>query len=84
MAIEIYVEEKKRELKSKQRELYDLAYMTSVFVGKVFNGHNIPKIEELFPDEQNDASEDKVDNSWIIIKEKMIDFANEANKRRHK
>ena len=84
MAIEIYVERKKRDLKSKQRELYDLAYMTSIFVGKVFNGHTLPKIEDIFPDEQETPQEEKIDNSWVIIKERMIDFAQEANKRRHK
>lgn len=82
MAIDVHVEIKNKETKSKQNLIYDLAYMTAVFVGKVFNGSTLPKIEEIFPEEQKEEPEEVIDNSWIIIKERMIDFANEANKRR--
>ena len=88
MATDSFIENKQNEQKTQKVILYNQAYLTSLFIGKMLGGKTIPQIGELFPElnqtPQDVKEEEKVDNSWMIIKERMIDFANEANKRRNK
>lgn len=91
MVIQAYSDEKKNENKALKAELYNSAYLTAVFVGKMLAGKSIPQIHEVFPElaqdvqkEQESKPAEPVDNSWILIKERMIDFANEANKHKRK
>ena len=83
-----FIENKQNEQKTQKILLYNQAYLNALFIGKMIGGKTIPQLEEVFPDltgiNQEVKEEEKVDNSWIIIKERMIDFANEANKRRNK
>jgi len=83
-----FIENKEIEVKSIKANTYNQAYLTTLFIGKMLGGKSIPKIEEVFPELSTDVQEspqkEVVDNSWIIIKERMIDFANEANKRMNK
>ena len=88
IVVDNFITEKENETKITKIKLYNQAYLNSLFIGKMISGKTIPSLEEIFPDvtgvTQEVKEEKKVDNSWIIVKERMIDFANEANKRRHK
>lgn len=62
---------------------YNLAAMTATFVGANLGGKNIPFIEELYPDQFSEPKKE-VDNSWVIYKERMMDYAIAHNKNRKK
>lgn len=82
LIIETFSENRKIEIEQQKHNIYNTSFLTALFVGCVFNGKNIPTISEVFPDTA--VEETKEDTSVLIIKEKLLDFANEANKRRMK
>ena len=87
IVVDNFILEKENETKLTKIKLYNQAYLNTLMIGKMIGGKTIPQLEEVFPDLtgiNQDKQEEKTDNSWIIIKERMIDFANEANKRRNK
>ena len=86
MVIDAYIEKRKFEDKQSKITIYNQAYLTSLFVGSVIGGKSIPPIDKVFPElkpEPQEVNQSKtMDRDSIILKERMIDFANEANKRR--
>lgn len=85
--IDIYTEKKKAEAKAEKIKIYNLALLNAAFVGRALAGKNIPDLDKVFPELAQDVQEQpqaQDDKSWLIIKEKMIDFANAANKHRKK
>lgn len=74
--------QRKEELKAKEilASNYNCSYMISNFVGCVLNGKPIPSIHQLFPSQF--PTEEKQDNSWMLYKEQMLDFAMAHNKKR--
>lgn len=86
MVIDAYIEKKKFKDKQTRINIYNQAYLTSMFVGTILGGKPIPQIDNVFPDlkpePQVENQSKTMDRESIILKEKMIDFANEANKRR--
>lgn len=57
---------------------YNQAQLISLFVAKRFDGQNVPTIQELYPNEFSAAEveqEQQEDNSWIIAKERLTDYA---------
>ena len=81
LVIESYAENKNNELEQQKHYVYNNAYLTAVFVGCLFNGKQLPTISEVFPEVK---SEETQDNNVLIIKEKLLDFAEQVNKRRQK
>lgn len=57
--------------------------MVASFVGANLGGKNIPSIGELYPDQFSEPKEE-VDNTWVIYKERMMDYAIAHNKNRKK
>lgn len=63
---------------------YNLAAQVAQFVNLGLNGKPIPPISELYPGVFTQNKPVEEDNRWLLWKERMIDYANEYNKRRHK
>jgi len=84
LVIECDNEMKKQELEVKKHQIYDDSYLTALFVGCILNGKTIPSFSEIFPDTKSDTKSvtSTLDNNTLMIKEKLLDFANKANKRR--
>ena len=89
LVVELFIENKKDEQKAEKAHLYNQSYLNALFIGKMLEGKPIPPIEKVFtgvtgePQEEHHAMT-KQEKEAIILKERMIDFANEANKRRNK
>lgn len=77
--ISIFIEEKS---KYDLTMNYNLASMIAHFVNLGLNGKPIPSIGEIYPGLFNTTVEPVEDNRWMLWKERMIDYANEHNKRR--
>lgn len=88
LIIDNYIKTKQDDVKLDKIRTYNQAFLSSLFIGKMLGGKSIPPIEQIFPDviemPQEEKHDNQMDNNLIIIKERMIDFANEANKRRNK
>lgn len=70
-----------REMQKKRIENnYNLAFMIAMFNNKANNGKSPPPIQELFPQLFAPKAED--DNSWIIVKEQMLDYAEMIKEKR--
>lgn len=77
--IESYNRMKVQELEEYRHKEYSLASLIAHFVGCVLNGNSIPTYEELHcPQEEKPV----MDNETILLKERLIDFANQHNKQR--
>lgn len=79
MQIETYQEMKQHEAKEKSAEIYQNAMLISSFVGCVLSGKSIPTYEDIFEKQE----QEQIDRNTILIKERLLDFAQEANRRRH-
>lgn len=82
LVIKSYADNKEMEMKATIAQNYNLASMISAFIGCSFNGEDIPSLNSLYPNLFKDSQEEVVDNSWLLVKEMMLDFTQEANKRR--
>ena len=89
LVVELFVENRQNEQKAEKAHLYNQSYLNALFIGKMLEGKPIPPIEEVFsgvtgePQDENQKMTMQ-EKEAIILKERMIDFANEANKRRNK
>lgn len=57
---------------------YNQAQLISLFVAKRFDGQDVPTIQELYPNEFGATEveqEQQEDNSWVIAKERLTDYA---------
>ena len=81
MVIDAFI--KKEESKAQQVKiaLYNNAYLTSMFVGHVLGGKNIPRYEDVFKEELQHGSNDEVMEDSILA-DMMRDFARNANEQR--
>ena len=80
--IGIYNEEQSAKAKEILASNYNQAQLISLFVAERFNGQDIPSIQELYPNEFGTTEveqEQQEDNSWIITKERLTDYANWHN-----
>jgi len=88
MVVDAYIEKRKLDDKQLKATIYNQAYLTSMFVGSILGGKSIPQIDKVFPEmtqepqDENHGKTNGVDNSVIIIREKMREFAKHANERR--
>lgn len=84
LVTETYLENKKQEMKMNNIRIYNIAYLTSTFVGLILDGKKPPKINTIFPDTEEDAKTDGVDNEVILVRERLKEFAMNANKQRRR
>lgn len=76
--IGIYNEEQSAKAKEILASNYNQAQLISLFVAKRFDGQDVPTIQELYPNEFGATEveqEQEEDNSWIIAKERLTDYA---------
>lgn len=80
---EAYRQRKEEETKNKLAENYNLAYMVSIFNNRADQGKPPPSLQQIFPnmfEELENDEETKKQNELIILKERMLDFAEIHNK----
>lgn len=80
--IGIYNEKETAKAKELIASNYNQAQLISLFVAERFNNQDIPTIQDLYPNEFGAAEveqEQQEDNSWIIAKERLTDYANWHN-----
>lgn len=82
MVVDEFVETREQEEKLKKAHVYNLAYLTALFVGSVLGGKQIPSYEDVYQEPAKPEPNKKVNMESEILKEKLRDFAREANKRR--
>lgn len=80
--IDAYGANKEQELKSKKVELYNSAALIASFVGRMLNSKHFPSYDEVFAESTTVESKDEEQKRIALLKERMLDFANEVNKRR--
>lgn len=75
--------QEKEEIRAKEilASNYNLASMIASFISCSLAGKQIPDINELYPQFQEEKPIEE-DKSWMIYKEQMIDFAIAHNKQR--
>ena len=83
LVTETYIENKKQEVRMNNIKVYNTAYLTSTFVGLILDGKKLPKINTVFPDTEEEKT-DGVDNEVILVREKLKEFARNANKQRRR
>lgn len=84
-----YIDVQSEKEKAKAKEVlisnYNLASMVASFIGNALNGDSIPAIQDLYPDMfKEEAKQEEEKNNKLqtaILKEQLLDFAYEANKR---
>ena len=81
MVVDEFVETREQEEKIKKAHVYNLAYLNALFVGSVLGGKQIPSYEDVYQETAKPEPK-KVNMESEILKEKLRDFAREANKRR--
>ena len=82
MVVDEFVETREQEEKLKKAHVYNIAYLTALFVGSVLGGKQIPSYEDVYQETAKPEPNKKVNMESEILKEKLRDFAREANKRR--
>lgn len=85
MVCDAFIEDRELEQKQLKYRLYNQAYLNALMIGSVIGGKTIPSVEEVFPDDTRmtqDEDKRKADIQMSLIKDKLRDFAREANKRR--
>lgn len=80
--IDAYGANKEQELKSKKVEIYNSAALIASFVGRMLNSKHFPSYDEVFAESTNVESKEDEQKRIALLKERMLDFANEVNKRR--
>ena len=84
LIIESYNEKSEEDYKTQLVLNYSLANILSLFVSNRLSGKTIPSLKETYPNlfyNEIIQKEDKSDKSWIIFKERFIDFATQHNKK---
>lgn len=77
--IDSYNRRKKAEIEEYMHKEHSLASLIAHFVGCVLNGKQIPTYEELHNPKE---VEPLMDKEAILLKERLIDYANQHNKQR--
>lgn len=79
--INAYRENQEEKQKQQLETNYQIALLTSIFTNRANNGKQPPAIYEVYPDAFGDLKEQEQDNSWIFLKEQMIDYAEKHNQK---
>lgn len=77
--IDCYNEIQQEKVREQALNNYQQALLTSIFINRVSNGKQPPSIAEIYPELFMDEAQEIVDNSWLIYKEQMLDFAEARN-----
>lgn len=78
--LNLYKENKELQVKEQSINIYQTALLTAIFINRANNGKQPPTINEVYPNLfQSDELPETIDNSWIIYKEQMLDYAEQHN-----
>ncbi len=78
-----YKEKQEQTVKEQTMHTYQIALLTAVFINRANNGKQPPTLQEIYPNLFSSGElPEAIDNSWIIQKEMMLDYAEGHNKQR--
>ena len=78
--LNLYRDNKELQVKEQSMNIYQTALLTAIFINRANNGKQPPTINEVYPNLfQSDELPETIDNSWIIYKEQMLDYAEQHN-----
>lgn len=73
---EAYKQEESDRQTIRQKNMYTQAVLIGISIGSSFAGKKMPTYEDIFESSESGQNQD-------YVKELLLDFANEANRRRH-
>lgn len=74
-----YRERQEEKQKQQLANDYQIALLTSIFTNRANNGKQPPAIYEVYPDVFGEFKPEEQNNSWIYLKEQMLDYAEQHN-----
>ena len=80
--IQIHREKEEEKTKTEIANNYQIATLTAIFINRANHGEAPPTLHEIYPSIFGEPEKEVEDNSWMLLKEQMIDFAEERNKQR--
>lgn len=78
--IQVCQEQEKEKYKAQIANNYELALMIAAFINRANNGETPPELYEVYPS-YFDKPKEESNEDWLILKEQMLDFAEEHNKK---
>lgn len=81
LKVEVENEKTENEFKKEIMLQHNLAQLISSAVVLKLSGKTFPSLKETYPALFSDTEQSIEDNSWMIYKERFLDFANEHNKK---
>lgn len=86
MVVKAFMDRKENEQKQSRVEVYNTAYLTSMFVGLILGGKVLPTYEDIYKEgiqvEQEGPTRAEIEAS--IMQDKLQEFAKKANENRKK
>ena len=77
-----YKDKEEQRVKEQAMNTYQQALLTAIFINRANNGKQPPSIQEIYPNLFTEDIPEAVDNSWLLYKEQMLDYAELHNQRR--